>query len=66
VSNASGTTFDNSSDWTLANGKEIEEPDVDEYLLPYTQHVFRRGGQEWVIFSLHALAETPHFLQAAV
>ena len=44
----------------------VEEPDVDEYLLPYTRHMFRRGGQEWVIFSLHALAETPHFLQAAV
>ena len=44
----------------------VEEPDVDDFLKPYTQHVFRRGNQTWALFSLHALADSPQFLQAAV
>jgi twitching motility protein PilI len=44
----------------------VEDADVDDFLKPYTQHVFHRGGQTWVIFSLHMLADSPQFLQAAV
>jgi len=44
----------------------LEDAQVDEFLLPYTQHVFRRGRQTWAIFSLHKLADSPQFLQAAV
>ena len=44
----------------------LEDPEVDEFLMPYTQHVFRRGSLTWAIFSLHKLADSPQFLQAAV
>ena len=44
----------------------VEEPDIDDFLKPYTQYVFRRGNQTWAVFSLHTLADSPQFLQAAV
>lgn len=44
----------------------VEEPDIDDFLKPYSQHLFRRGNQTWTIFSLHTLADSPQFLQAAV
>lgn len=50
----------------MDNEYSVEDAQVDEYLLPYTQHVFRRGDQSWAVFSLHALADSPQFLQAAV
>lgn len=43
-----------------------EEPDIDDFLKPYSQYVFRRGDQTWALFSLHTLADSPQFLQAAV
>jgi len=39
---------------------------VDDFLQPYTEHGFRRGGRVWSIFSLYALVDAPQFLQAAV
>ena len=39
---------------------------IEEYLQPYTQDGFLRGENYWGLFSLHILAETPQFLQAAV
>ena len=44
----------------------VEDTDVDDFLKPYTQHVFRRGKQTWAIFSLHKVVDSPQFLQAAV
>jgi twitching motility protein PilI len=41
-------------------------PDMDEALEPYTQNGFSRDDRVWSVFSLHAMAETPQFLQAAV
>lgn len=43
-----------------------EDAVVDDFLQPYTQYLFRRGEQTWAIFSLHTLADSPQFLQAAV
>jgi len=43
-----------------------EDAGVEEYLAPYTKHVFRRGENVWAVFSLHTLADSPQFLQAAV
>jgi twitching motility protein PilI len=39
---------------------------VEEALKPYTQNGFQSGEQYWGLFSLHALAETPQFLQVAI
>ena len=39
---------------------------VDEVLGPYTQTGFQSGEQYWGLFSLHALAEMPQFLQVAI
>jgi twitching motility protein PilI len=41
-------------------------PGVNEALEPYIQNGFRRDDVVWSIFSLHEMAETPQFLQAAV
>lgn len=42
------------------------EEDVEDLLKPYTRNGFQRDEQYWGLFSLHALAEMPQFLQAAV
>jgi len=39
---------------------------VEEFLKPYMQNGFQSGEQYWGLFSLHALAEMPQFLQVAV
>ena len=39
---------------------------VEEFLRPYTQNGFQSGEQYWGLFSLHALAEMPQFLQVAI
>lgn len=41
-------------------------PGMDEAFEPYIQNGFQRDDRVWSIFSLHAMAETPQFLQAAV
>ncbi len=41
-------------------------PDLDEGFEPYIENGFVRDERVWCIFSLHAMAETPQFLQAAV
>jgi twitching motility protein PilI len=41
-------------------------PDMGEAFEPYIENGFRRDDKVWSIFSLHAMAETPQFLQAAV
>jgi twitching motility protein PilI len=39
---------------------------VEEFLKPYMQNGFQSGEQYWGLFSLHALAGMPQFLQVAV
>jgi twitching motility protein PilI len=39
---------------------------VEEFLKPYMQNGFQSGERYWGLFSLHALAEMPQFLQVAV
>lgn len=43
-----------------------EIPGDDERIRAYMRHGFRASGEHWGVFSMHALAETPQFLQAAV
>ena len=42
------------------------EAAIEEFLQPYTHDGFLRGETYWGLFSLHTLAETAQFLQAAV
>lgn len=42
------------------------DPGAAACLQPWLQNGFLRGDQVWNIFNLHALAQTPGFLQAAV
>jgi twitching motility protein PilI len=42
------------------------EFEVEEFLKPYMQNGFQSGERYWGLFSLHALAEMPQFLQVAV
>jgi twitching motility protein PilI len=44
------------------DGQDVAE----EFLRPYLRGGFQKGEQFWGLFSLHALAESPQFLQAAV
>jgi twitching motility protein PilI len=41
-------------------------PEVSEALEPFLENGFSRDDRVWCVFSLHAMAETPQFLQAAV
>lgn len=43
-----------------------ELPTEDAALRPYLESSFRSGDELWGVFSMHRLAETPQFLQAAV
>ncbi len=43
-----------------------ELPGHDEQVHEYMAHGFRIGAEHWGVFSMHKLAETPQFLQAAV
>jgi twitching motility protein PilI len=43
-----------------------ELPGVDARIQEYMTHGFRDGTELWGVFSVHRLAETPRFLQAAV
>jgi len=38
----------------------------DDRLAPYLSYGFRSGEQNWAVFSIHALIETPQFLQVAI
>ena len=41
-------------------------PSDDECIHEYMTHGFKVDGEHWGVFSMHALAETPKFLKAAV
>lgn len=41
-------------------------PGDDGRIHAYLKHGFRVGGEHWGVFSMYDLADTPHFLQAAV
>ncbi len=43
-----------------------ELPGDDARIQAYMSHGFRVGEEHWGVFSMHRLAETPQFLQAAV
>ncbi len=43
-----------------------EPPGDDGGIREYMRHGFKIGGEHWGVFSMHALAETPNFLKAAV
>jgi twitching motility protein PilI len=48
------------------NDEFVSGAAVEEFLRPYTQSGFQSGEQYWGLFSLHALAEMPQFLQVAI
>ena len=41
-------------------------PDVDNFLKSYMTGVYNQNSEEWGVFSMHALAKSPLFLQVAV
>jgi twitching motility protein PilI len=43
-----------------------ELPGDDECMQQYMTHGFKLDGEHWGVFSMHALAEAPNFLKAAV
>ena len=51
----------------FCNDQRCDElPGDDECIHKYMTHGFRFGDEHWGVFSMHALAETPEFLKAAV
>ena len=42
------------------------ESSAEAFLEPYIKNGFHRGEHYWCLFSLHALVQSPRFLQAAV
>jgi len=43
-----------------------ELPGNDEHIHEYMLHGFKAGAEHWGVFSLHALAQAPQFLKAAI
>jgi len=43
-----------------------ELPGEDQRIKEYMLHGFRKGAELWGVFSLHALAQAPQFLKAAI
>jgi len=43
-----------------------ELPGEDEHLHEYMLHGFKVGAEHWGVFSLHAVAQSPQFLKAAI
>ena len=43
-----------------------ELPGDDERIHEYMLHGFKAGAEHWGVFSLHALAQAPQFLKAAI
>jgi len=43
-----------------------ELPGEDERIKEYMLYGFREGAEHWGVFSLHALAQAPQFLKAAI
>jgi len=43
-----------------------ELPGNDENIHEYMLHGFKAGAEHWGVFSLHALAQAPQFLKAAI
>lgn len=43
-----------------------ELPGDDEHLHQYMLHGFKVGAEHWGVFSLHAVAQAPQFLKAAI
>lgn len=41
-------------------------PDTDNFIKSYMTGVYKQDGEEWGVFSMHALAKSPLFLQVAV
>jgi twitching motility protein PilI len=50
----------------LQEEQVTELPTDDAALVEYLTHGFRRDDEHWGVFSVHVLAESPQFLQAAV
>lgn len=50
----------------LEEERTSELPELDEAVRPYVGYAYRKGGEHWAVFSLHALARTPRFMQVAV
>jgi len=49
----------------LAENRRMTPENTDEQLKPYIEHIYRHGKQQWKVFSMHKLAESPLFLQVA-
>ncbi len=41
-------------------------PDVPDFIRSYLAGAYQQDGQDWGVFSMHALAKSPLFMQAAV
>ena len=50
----------------LVEEKVTEPPARDGAIMEYLRHGFRRKDEHWGVFSMHSLAESPQFLQAAI
>jgi twitching motility protein PilI len=49
------------------NEEQVPEAPVREgAIADYLRHGFRRNDEHWGVFSMHSLAESPQFLQAAI
>ncbi len=49
----------------FAETRRLTPADTDASVKPYIEHIYNQNNEQWLVFSMHKLAESPLFLQVA-
>jgi twitching motility protein PilI len=49
----------------LAENRRVTPADTHADVKPYIEHIYKQYNQQWLVFSMHKLAESPLFMQVA-
>jgi twitching motility protein PilI len=49
----------------FAETRTVTPASTDDAVKPYIEHIYKHDSEQWLVFSMHKLAENPLFLQVA-
>jgi twitching motility protein PilI len=49
----------------FAETRTLTPPETDVSVKPYIEHIYKQNNEQWLVFSMHRLAESPLFMQVA-
>lgn len=49
----------------LAENRRVTPANINADVKPYIEHIYKHNNQQWLVFSMHKLAESPLFMQVA-